>query len=495
MLRINNKKSPIADSATGRLRFSGRSLSRFTLSVFASGLIAACASSPVEPDTDSRAANNGKVPASAAKSDAYSAAVPERFDDVWDRVRAGYGMEPLDSPLVARHERWFSQNTAYMDRMVERARLYLYYIVDEVEKRNMPTEIALLPAIESAFKPHAYSRARAAGLWQFIPSTGRHYGLDRNWWYDQRRDVVEATQAALDYLEKLHTLFEGDWHLALAAYTAGETRVMNAIKYNRRRGLPTGYQHLRTLKPETLNYVPKLLAVANIVAHPEKHGVTLASITNEPYFARVEVGSQIDLGVVAKMANISLGDLYDINPALKRRATAPDGPHHLLVPHERREILMQALENLPEENRVRWKRHRVRHGDALSTIARRYRVSVSSIKRANGLRSSRIRAGSNLLIPISAQRLTARDGNVTKPVKRKPRRVAPPPNTIKLVHQVRPGDTLWGIAVRYDVYIYQLAGWNNLHRRSLLRPGQKIKVWVKPELAPTAQNETIPSRT
>lgn len=284
-----------------------------------------CASQPASDSFDTANTDTSDHP--ATKTPQIAADQPP-FDELWARLRSGYAMAELDSPLVAKHERWYSSNPEYMERMVKRARLYLYYIVDEVEKRDLPMEIALLPAIESAFKPHAYSRARAAGLWQFIPSTGKHFGLERTWWYDGRRDVVKATQAALDYLEELNKAFDGDWHLALAAYNAGERRVKNAIEYNRRRGRPTDYKNLRTLKPETLNYVPKLLAVSKIIANPESYDITLASIPNEPYFSRIEIGSQIDLGVAARMANVSLGDLYDINPAFKRRATTPNGPHH-----------------------------------------------------------------------------------------------------------------------------------------------------------------------
>ncbi|MEE8388247.1 MAG: transglycosylase SLT domain-containing protein [Acidiferrobacterales bacterium] len=418
-----------------------------------------------------------------------------RHEQLWDRLRSGYALPDLDSPLVAKHERWYSGNPAYINRMVKRAHLYLYYIVDEVEKRGMPMEIALLPAIESAFKPHAYSRARAAGLWQFIPSTGRHYGLEHNWWYDGRRDVVKATQAALDYLEILHKAFDGNWHLALAAYNAGETRVKRAIEYNRRRGRPIDYKNLRTLKRETLNYVPKLLAISKIIARPEFYGITLASIPNEPYFSLIEVGSQIDLGIVARMADISLGDLYDINPAFKRRATAPNGPHSLLVPAERRDVILSALGKLPEKKRIRWQRHVIRPGDALSTIARRYGVTVRAIKRANRIRGTRIRAGRNLLIPISTRRLTAYHGNVTRPIKRRLRRLAAPKNGVKLVHLVRRGDTLWDIAIRYNVYIYQVTGWNGLRRRALLRPGQKLTIWVDPADSPTASTAAVHATT
>ncbi len=475
-MQLNNKSE-------GGTRRSFRAL--LLIALFAA--LSACTSRPVSED-----ANPANATGLPAANPQQAVTAQPQFEQLWDRLRAGYALPELDSPLVAKHERWYSSNPQYMERMVKRARLYLYYIVDEVEKRNMPLEIALLPAIESAFKPHAYSRARAAGLWQFIPSTGRLYGLKRNWWYDGRRDVVNATQAALDYLQQLNKAFDGNWHLTLAAYNAGERRVMNAIEYNRRRGWPSDYKNLRTLKRETLNYVPKLLAISKIIANPENYEITLASIPNEPYFSRIEIGSQIDLGVAARMANISLGDLYDINPAFKRRATAPDGPHHLLVPTGRRDIILSALGKLPEKNRIRWQRHTVRSGDALSTIARRYGVSIRAIKRANSLRSSRIRAGRNLLIPMSTRRLTAYQGNVTKPVKRRrARRIAPPKDGVKLVHQVRRGDTLWGIATRYNVYIYEVTGWNGLRRRALLRPGQKLNIWVDAAIAPTASNVSV----
>ena len=416
------------------------------------------------------------------------------YTDLWERIRAGYGLQALDSPYVARHEKWFANNPAYMERMVARAQLYLFYIVEAVEKRGFPAEIALLPAIESAFKPHAYSRARAAGLWQFIPSTGRHYGLERNWWYDGRRDVIKATNAALDYLEKLNKDFDGDWHLALAAYNAGETRVMRARRDNRKRGKPTGYQHLRQLKPETRNYVPKLLAMANIVADPAKYGLELATIPNEPHFTVVDIGSQIDLGVLAKQAKVPIGDLYDINPGFKRWATAPKGPFHLLVPLDNEEAILAALESLPIEQRVRWKRHKVRRGDTLSHIARRYGVSVTAVKKSNGIRGTRIRAGQNLMIPVSSRKISTRVANVTKPVKRTRKPAAPPPGRVVVVHKVKSGDTLWSIARQYDVYISQLTRWNLISRRSILRLGQQLKIWVEPGRAPAVSvGSTLPS--
>ena len=426
-----------------------------------------------------------EVSVSALVENASTNAVVGDHTNLWQRIRAAYALLPLDSPLIAKHERWFSNNPEYMERMMGRAKLYLYYIVEEVEKRGMPMEIALLPAIESAYKPHAYSRARAVGLWQFIPSTGRHYGLKANWWYDGRRDVMASTNAALDYLEKLNKDFEGDWHLALAAYNAGEGRIMRARRYNQARGLPTDFVHLKKIKRETRNYVPKLIAMANIVADPDKYGLRLAEIPNEPYFARVDVGSQIGLDVVARLADVPIGDLYDINPGFKRWATDPNGPHHLLVPAEKKEALIVGLSNLSKSDRIQWRRHRIRRGDTLSTIARRYGVGIRSIKTANNLRGNTIRAGHNLMIPISSRKLSSQYANLTKPAPRRYKTTYTRKGKVKIVHRVRRGETLYSIAKKYRVYIKQITQWNLIHKRDILRLGQRLKIWVPARRAPS----------
>ena len=398
--------------------------------------------------------------------------------DIWARLRKGFTMKPLDSPQVEREIKWFVNNPEYMQRMMDRARLYLYYIADEVEKRGMPMEIALLPAIESAYKANAYSRARASGLWQFIPSTGRLYGLKANWWYDGRRDVQASTQAALDYLEKLYNDFDGDWHLALAAYNAGEGKVGRMMRYNERKGKSTDYQYLK-LKRETQHYVPKLMAMVSIVADPDKYGVKLASIPNEPYFARVETGSQIDLGVVAKLVDVPVDDLHDINPGYTRWATDPNGPHHLLVPADKKDALIAGLSSLPEEERVQWMHHVVKRGDNLHEIARRYRVTVPVIRTANNLRSNLLRSGQDLLIPISASASapkvirTAYRASTSRAVRGEP-----------VIHRVRRGETLSSIARRYNVVVGQLAKWNLMQLSDVLRLGQKLKIWTGG--APTA---------
>ena len=395
------------------------------------------------------------------------------YADIWTRIRAGFSMKKLDSPLVKVHEQWIMNNPAYMARMMERSRLYLHYIVEEVERRGMPTEIALLPAIESAYQPLAYSRARAVGLWQFIAPTGRLYGLKMNWWYDGRRDVMASTQAALDYLEKLYNEFDGDWHLALAAYNAGEGKINRMITYNRERGKPTDYQSLK-LKNETVNYVPKLQAMVNIVADPQKYGIQLADIPNAPYFARIETDAQIDLGVVAKLAEMPIEELHSINPGYQRFATDPDGPHHLLVPVDKKDALLESLSSLPRENRVQYRHHEVRRGDTLHEIAKRYGVSVEAIRTANRLHSNLLRAGQDLLIPMS-----------TRPIAPTVLAAAPKPTPVAqassglqpIIHHVRSGETLSSIARRYGVLVRQLTQWNLIDAEDVLSLGQRLKIW------------------
>jgi membrane-bound lytic murein transglycosylase D len=397
------------------------------------------------------------------------------YTDLWDRVRSGLRLPKLDHQRVAYHERWFSKNPEYMKRKMKRARLFLYHIVEELDRRGLPMDLALLPAIESAYQPHAYSRARASGLWQFIPSTARRYGLKVNWWYDGRRDVVASTTAALNYLEDLHAEFD-DWYLALAAYNAGEGKVRYLMEHNRRRGLPTDYLHLRRLKSETHHYVPKLMAMINIVRNPEKYGITLEPIPNEPYFGRVDLGSQIDLHVIAKLADVPVGDLYDINPGFRRWATDPTGPHQILVPIENKDALIADLANLPEDARIKWRRHRVKQGDTLGAIGKRYGVSVWAIKKANNIRGTLIHVGQNLMIPISSRPLSRNIANITRPL---PRSSVGPRGRAKIIHRVRKGETLWSIARKYSVYVRQLARWNRMRTRDILRVGRRLKVWIR----------------
>jgi len=406
-------------------------------------------------------------------------AEPEKYPDIWSRIRKGYSLKPLDSPYIARHEQWFVNNPEYMQAMMDRARMYLFYIVEEVEKRpGVPMEIALLPAIESAYKPYAYSRAKASGLWQFIAPTGRLYGLNMNWWYDERRDVIASTRAALDYLQKLHNDF-GDWHLALAAYNAGEGKIGRMMEYNRKRNQPTDFQYLK-LKQETIHYVPKLIAMANIIANPEKYGVQLLSIPDQPYFVRVDVGSQIDLGVVSKLIDVPVNELQYINPHMNRWATHPEGPHHVLLPVDKKETFLEGLSTLPADKRVQWFGHDVKRGETLAGIASHYHVSVESIRSANNLSSNVLRAGQSLMVPVSSRSLSPAYTAVTS----KP--AAPAANTQtwntngskhSVIHRVRAGETLWSIARRYGVLVSQIVEWNVLEADSVLKLGQRLRIF------------------
>lgn len=402
--------------------------------------------------------------------DAPAAELPE--ENLWARIRAGLRLAKMDSSYTRPHENWFMENVEFREAMLERSKLYLYYIVEEVEKRGLPMEIALLPAIESAYKPYAYSRAKASGLWQFIPSTGRLYGLKTNWWYDGRRDIIASTRAALDYLQKLYGDF-GDWQLALAAYNAGEGRIARAIEWNRRKGLPTDYVHLKQLKAETRHYVPKLMAMVNVVSDPQRFGIQLPNIPNEPYFTTVETDSQVDLGVIARLTGMEVDELHFINPGYTRWATDPNGPHHVLVPADKKDAVLAGLSNLPEHERVQWMHHEVRRGETLYSIARRYKLTVEAIRASNKI-SRALRVGQDLLLPISAM---AKISPKAAPGAARPVRAAAKTNQ-PIIHRVRSGETLTSIARRYNVMVHQLAEWNTMKVNEILRLGRKLKIFI-----------------
>lgn len=400
----------------------------------------------------------------------------EDYHDLWDRIRAGYDLPSIQSKHIAEYERWYSSRPEYIERLIKRSTPYLYYITVQIEQRDMPMEIALLPAIESAYKPHAISSAKAVGLWQFIPATGRHYGLKQNWWYDGRKDIYASTNAALDYLEKLEADFDGDWSLALASYNAGEGTVSRAIKANKRAGKPANYTSLK-LRDETKRYVPKLIALSNIIRNPEKYGLKLASVPNKPYFDVIRMNSQIELGVVADAANIPMKELEMLNPGFKRWATDPAGPHRLLVAASSAEVVADAIAGIPQKDRVRWAHYKVRKGDTLGAIARRHGITVSSLKKTNNLKSSRISINQDLLIPLSRnyrksnipqQTVTASTGKTATSAKSKQK-----PKVIS----VKNGDTLWSLSKRYKVTLNELVKWNKINTNDLLFSGQKLKIW------------------
>lgn len=330
--------------------------------------------------------------------DTVQDAEPAEPFDLWDRIRDGFAMEPLpDERLVNRHIAWFAARPDYVERTVDRSRRYLYYIVEEVQRRGMPMEIALLPIVESAFNPHALSRSQASGMWQFIPSTGRLFGLQQDWWYDGRKDVIAATNGALDYLQKLHDEF-GSWELALAGYNCGEGKIRREIAFNEARNLPTDYQSLR-LPEETRNYVPKLLAAKAIVLNPERYDLQLSPILDEPYFAAVTTRKRLDTKLAAQFAEMSVDDFLMLNPGFNRPVISLDFNKEktILVPAGVADRFVAHLED-PNVKLISWKTHHLRRGEPLEKVARQYGLTSEELKRINGISNNRKVAGGGVIL-------------------------------------------------------------------------------------------------
>lgn len=394
-------------------------------------------------------------------------------NDLWQRVRGGFAMsDHLDlHPNTQTRLEWFAARTEYLERVSERASPYLYYIVAELDKRNMPMEIALLPIVESGYQPLALSTSNASGIWQFIPGTGKVFGLEQNWWYDGRRDIIRSTDAALNYLERLHGLFN-DWELAIAAYNAGEGTVGRAIQKNIEEGRGTDFWSL-DLPAETTDYIPKLLALSHLFQHPERYNLSLKPIANEPYLTVVDVGSQINLALAADLAEISIDDLNLLNPGFNRWATAPNGPHKLVVPIEKATQFKTALADLPAEKRIELQRHEVKPGESLGAIALQHNTSVTAIKNANNMQNTFLRAGAHILIPV---------GNVQ--AEQSSQRTAATGK--KSAYRVQPGDSWWNIAKRFNADVSDLADWNGKTPGDILHPGQTLVIWeqnISPQLA------------
>ena len=409
------------------------------------------------------------------------------FDDVWERIRYQLSINvPQNRPVVTERN-YYAKHQRYLDRISKRAEPYLHFIVEEVEKREMPIEIALLPIVESAFDPFGYSHRTASGIWQFMPQTGERFDLKQNWWYDGRRDIVQSTRAALDYLSYLHKTLEGDWLNAIAAYNSGEGRLMRAIKKNRKKHLPTDFWSL-DLPRETTAYVPKLLALADLLKRSDEFNVSWKPIINAQVVEVVDVGSQIDLALAAEMADMTLTELYRLNPGFNRWATDPNGPHSLLLPIDKAQQFSEKLANTDIKNRLRWQRYVVKSGDSLSVIAKKFTTSTSAIRSLNKLNSNTIRIGQELLVPLT-------DGAInSEHLPKQMRMAANKTSRTKLSHTVKSGDTLWDISREYDVTMDELAKWNKLKKSTVLRLNQKLTVYKsqnKTTSAPKSTNRTI----
>jgi len=391
---------------------------------------------------------------------------PQAPQDIWERMRSGFKLqgEIGVNPRIERQRLWFVSNPSFIENASERGSLYIHYVVERLEERNMPLELALLPVIESAYNPFAYSRSHAVGIWQFIPSTGKHFNLRQTSWYDGRRDIPASTNAAMNYLSRLHEMFNGDWLLALAAYNAGEGTVSRAIERNQKLGLPTDYWNL-PLPKETQDYVPKLLALSQLVMAPEAYGINLNPIANEPYFELVEVKQRMDLSRVAAMADVDEDELYQLNPAFKKRITL-DGPQHLLVPTDKAELLAANLSLMKPQELVDWQEYRVRAGDSLHGIANRYHLTVNTLKEINKLPGNSLRVGQTLSIP--AQPGMQPDQPLFKDVASYKEEPAP------RSYRVKSGDNLWQIAKAHRVEVKDLQRWNKLSGKNGLKVGQTL---------------------
>ncbi|HEY2682968.1 MAG TPA: LysM peptidoglycan-binding domain-containing protein [Steroidobacteraceae bacterium] len=458
-------------------------------SLGASILLAACAHAPKpvarEPVViKAPAAESDKVIGDAnAEAVAPEVSMPkewqhhngEDYDDLFDRLRAGFAFDEVQEPAIDQQLNWFRNNPDYLERTFQRAQRYMYHIVTEVEARGMPLEFALLPVVESAYEPFAYSSSRAAGLWQFIAPTGDRFGLKRDWWYDGRRDVIESTRAALDYLQALHDQFDGDWLLAIAAYNVGENTVQRELDFNKANGRPADFWHLR-LPAETRAYVPKLLAMKRLMAEPEKYGLEFAPIPNEPYFAVIDTGSQIDLKIAAQLAGTSYDDLVALNPGFNRWATDPDGPQRLLVPIDNADAFEAALLTLAPDERVRYASHQVTRKDTLQALSHEYGASAAVIAKLNDLKGGKLVPGSTLKIPqvnaglsdkvlIAAARVDRPETDVGR-------------HQRQLVYKVRAGETLSSIARRHGLSVAQLARLNDLNTQDRVVQGQRLVLKV-----------------
>jgi membrane-bound lytic murein transglycosylase D len=394
---------------------------------------------------------------------------------IWQRIRPQLHFEIPQNRRVISQRNWYVKHKSYLDRVAKRAEPFIYYIVEELEKNNMPVELTLLPIVESAFDPFAYSHGRAAGMWQFVPGTGKRFGMKQNWWYDGRRDVIASTQGAIKYLAYLHKFFDNDWLLALAAYNSGEGRVRSAVRKNKKRNKPVDFWSL-SLPKETRDYVPKLLALADIIKRPEDFDITLYPIENKAVITQIDIGSQLDLAKAAELSQLTLAELQRLNPGFNRWATDPNGPHYLLIPKNKEQLFKEKLAQLASKDRLSWQRYKIKNGDSLSVIANKFNTSSALISKINNIKGSQIRAGKHLLIPVATASL---DHYVFSQNQRLVTRQSKKQTGRKIVHTVKRGDTLWDIGRAYKVSTTSIARWNNMAPRDTLKLGQKLVIWQK----------------
>lgn len=405
------------------------------------------------------------------------------FDDLWDVIANDFALNyNTEEPRILAQKRWFEKHPKYLERVSKRAEPFLFLIVQQLEDAKVPTELALLPIVESAFDPFAYSHGRAAGMWQFISGTGDRFGLEQDYWYDGRRDVLASTKAAIAYLKYLNEMFDGDWLNALAAYNSGEGRVMRAIAYNKKHNKPTDFWHL-ALPKETRAYVPRLLALAEILKSEQGRN-HFNAVANEPRLAQVKVKKQLDLSVAADLAGISVSKLHALNPGFNRWATSPGSTQTLLLPKAKAETFETKLAALPAKDRLRWTMHKVKSGDSLLKLAHLYDTDVAALRKANHIKGNLIRVGQDLMIPLSSQALA--DGRPSQAVANR---------TATLTHSVRSGESLWTIAHKYNVKVKDLARWNHMSTKDTLSLNKKLTVRLDSDVKGVNRNVSYKVRS
>jgi membrane-bound lytic murein transglycosylase D len=493
-----------------RVNFN-RSINFLLISI--SLIVTGCSETPTEP-----LAINDQTPVKSTQNDGYVyhpyrtlrkhkfKTASTHKDTVWERLLSLYSLPDIKNPRIDRELYWYLEHPASLAILQQRAEPYLHHILDEIEAKNIPGELALLPVVESAFVPDAYSKADASGLWQFVPATGKEYGLQQNAWYDGRRDVYASTKAATTYLKELSENFDGDWLLALASYNCGKGRVRKSIEKNEYLNLPTDYWSL-DLPEETKNYIPRLLAIAKLFANADEYNIHLQHIPNKPYFEVIDIKSPLDLQKAANLANTPLYAFLKLNPGFNRASTAPEGPHRLLVPIAQAQTFKRNLAMLPYSERVTINQYaekrttepsyqekyeaqatqlrgdrirtnlvqyKVKSGDNLASIANRNNTTIQSLHQVNHLTRNSVNSGMRLQIPSEAK-----SNNIPLLAS-----VSKPKSTNAQVYAIKKGDTFFNISQRFSVTPKDIANWNSITLKTALIPGRKLTIKsVNPQLA------------
>ena len=417
------------------------------------------------------------------ETDTLNSTYSSEDKDLWKVIADQQEIRVDDNSRVQSHINWITQRPDYLASISKRAEPFLYLVVSELKKEKLPIEIALLPIVESDYYPFSYSHGTATGVWQFIPSTGRMYGLEEDWWHEDRRDVLASTKAAVRYLKDLNQMFDGDWLLSIAAYNAGPGRVQRAIDKNLKQGKKTDYWSL-DLPKETEKYVPKLLAIAKVLKDPASYNQKLLSIENKPYLEPIKLESQFDLALIAQWTNLSIDEIYSFNPGLKRWATPEALPYTILLPINVIDDFKETLSNQKNRPKVSWTRYKVKEGDSLSVIAQNFNTTINQIQSVNEISGNLIRANTYLIVPLARE---TDDYYSLSDAQREKSRLNKTKNSEKLIYEVVSGDSLWKISQEFSVTINDLVRWNKIVPADPLSIGKELVILIddkeKTELA------------